>query len=586
MRTASRVVRATEPGRQNTVARRVLTLVVAVTVPLIALVAYLWLSQLSEQRTRAFERLQSAVAEVSSEIERLQTQSERIAQYISSRPQIWRMKADACRDELVLLRGLHPEYFNLVIFDRSGRLACSARPFPSGYAYDTLPPWFTQALASPAGAFGDAAPGRIAGRPIVFFAQRLSAPDGRITGVMTLPIPLDYFNAMLVRIGLSGGVMGVLDRNGVFIARVPESERWTGRPSPGLAAATGPHVAPETVRLTGVDGVKRNYLLRTLPGTGWTVYAALPDDVLFAGLYHQVAVGATIIAFVIALSVLLSLLFARRITSPLESLAGTAQAVAAGKRDARARMSGDDEIARVAHQFDAMLDGLSAAEAALRDSNEQLMRLSRRILRAEEDERRRIARDLHDELGQSLTALDLEVQALARHPQDRESARRCLEIASGLHDSVRDLSVLLRPPQLDDLGLAAALRAHIQRHVEGHGVNVTFTASVSGRLPPDIEAACFRIAQEAMTNALRHASASNLHVTLAETPGQIVLAVEDDGKGFDTTAALTNSQAGWSAGLLNMRDRAALAGGEVRIRSSPGQGTRIEATLDVTNATA
>ena len=212
---------------------------------------------------------------------------------------------------------------------------------------------------------------------------------------------------------------------------------------------------------------------------------------------------------------------------------------------------------------------------ALRETNLRLRDLSGRLLRAEENERRRIARELHDQLGQELTALTMDLKTLAKRSGGTSDViERCIAGVARLLDQVRDLTLTLRPSQLDDLGLVAALRGHLEHHVRVHGVGVRLETDVNTlRLYPDIEVACFRIVQEALTNMLRHARAKNVLVSIREVGDELVLEVRDDGTGFDVETALDASTRGDSLGLRNLFDRAELAGGSLRIESSSVGGT-------------
>ena len=201
-----------------------------------------------------------------------------------------------------------------------------------------------------------------------------------------------------------------------------------------------------------------------------------------------------------------------------------------------------------------------------------------------EDERRRLARDLHDGPAQAMAAalfgVDLAVAALDHRPEAakaellhaREQVRDALE-------DVRSAIAGLRPRLLEEQGLAAALQA-----LEGSpglwGPRVTVDAgagTVSGRLPPEIELALFRIAQEAVSNARRHAAADHVRVSVEARPGVVKLAVVDDGRGFDPDR--TQAAPGRGEGIPGMGERAAQLGGVLRIASSPGTGTRVEVLL-------
>ncbi|MGH7569264.1 MAG: PAS domain S-box protein [Gemmatimonadales bacterium] len=218
------------------------------------------------------------------------------------------------------------------------------------------------------------------------------------------------------------------------------------------------------------------------------------------------------------------------------------------------------------------------AEQAARRSREQLQALSHRLLEAREAERRHIAQGLHDELGQTLTAIKLNLQALRQTSPARAAdpvAESLALIDQGILQ-VRTLSLDLRPSMLDDLGLVATLRWYLDRHGQRAGYAVALDACpIEPRLPPTVETACFRVTQEALTNVARHARARRVTVTVRARDAELELAVRDDGVGFDVRAARERAAAGASLGLLGMEELASLAGGRLTIDSTPGQGTAI-----------
>jgi two-component system sensor histidine kinase UhpB len=200
-----------------------------------------------------------------------------------------------------------------------------------------------------------------------------------------------------------------------------------------------------------------------------------------------------------------------------------------------------------------------------------------RLLRAEEQERARISRELHDQIGQELTALTLDLKSL-----QRQAAPVALDRAVGtvtrLIDQVADVTLALRPPQLDDLGLVAAVRGHVERHVRTHGIKVHVDADLDvGRLSRDLEVTCFRVIQESLTNVLRHAKADNVWIRLRALDHRLELLVRDDGVGFHVEARLKAMADSRSLGLRNLLDRAQLVGGALEICSNPGGGTEVRA---------
>jgi signal transduction histidine kinase len=214
-----------------------------------------------------------------------------------------------------------------------------------------------------------------------------------------------------------------------------------------------------------------------------------------------------------------------------------------------------------------------ATRRALELSQERLRALSRRLLEVQEEERGRLARDLHDDIGQALTALKIQLESRAR-------AEECIATVSHTLERVRQLSLSLRPLQLDDLGLVAALRSHLDRQAGIGGLTPHFDAAEAPRgVAPEVETACFRVAQEAINNVLRHARARNLWLRLFTAGGRLALSLRDDGSGFDLEAARRRGAAGASLGLVGMEERVALAGGTLELRSAAGQGTVLLATF-------
>ncbi len=214
----------------------------------------------------------------------------------------------------------------------------------------------------------------------------------------------------------------------------------------------------------------------------------------------------------------------------------------------------------------------------VRASRERLQLLSRRLLQTQERERRSIARELHDEIGQALTSVQLNLQAA--EPALKESGTR-----SRLQESmvtiertlqqVRDLSLTLRPSVLDDFGLVVALKWLVDRLPRAALVVDYVADEFDARPPIEIETACFRVAQEALTNVIRHARAHRASVELGRSTQELLLVVRDDGVGFDAKRSLERATGGASLGLLGMQERASLVGGKLEIESAPGKGTVI-----------
>jgi signal transduction histidine kinase len=208
-----------------------------------------------------------------------------------------------------------------------------------------------------------------------------------------------------------------------------------------------------------------------------------------------------------------------------------------------------------------------------------LAHLSRRLLEAQEAERRALAHELHDQIGQELTALKIKLAGLQRSATlapDAPVLGELLGMVDQIVQQVRDLSLGLRPPMLDDLGLASALRWHVNSVTERSGLPIRLEITPSlGRLPAELEMACFRVVQEALTNAVKHARASVVRVAVGQEGSELCLTVRDDGVGFDVAEARKRAVAGASLGLLGMEERVLFLGGRWGLRSAPEQGTEV-----------
>ena len=274
----------------------------------------------------------------------------------------------------------------------------------------------------------------------------------------------------------------------------------------------------------------------------------------------------------------------RSIVSPIRQLSRQAEAMRAGDLSTPITVSADHEIEVLAHTLDNARARLASTLGELQSFNETLEAqvaartqviveqdaqrkvLVRRMMSAIEDERRRFARELHDEIAQLLTVIQLSLHNVQTDSPELAKANELLvRTQAEIHRLIHDL----RPSLLDDLGLAAAIRSFAEDHLRPSSVQ--YTLEVEEDLPsrPEIETVIFRIYQELVTNILRHAGAEQISIQLYERNNHIILDVEDDGRGFDADAKTDR------AGVAGMRERAALVNGTITFDSEPGAGTHV-----------
>lgn len=227
--------------------------------------------------------------------------------------------------------------------------------------------------------------------------------------------------------------------------------------------------------------------------------------------------------------------------------------------------------------------GLRANFTRLEQAHKQMEALAIEGLSIQEEERKRLSRELHDEVGQSLSALKIALGTLRCNCHDRTcdpGLDIALDIADGLIDTVRDIARRLRPAQLDELGLTAALRWHLDKTPWPNGLEISFEEDVGAdRLPAEIELCCFRVVQEALTNIQRHASANQVILRLRREHRRLKLSISDDGQGFDLEETTRRPLDKQPLGLLGMKERVTGLGGEFRVITQSGLGTSIDIAL-------
>ena len=238
------------------------------------------------------------------------------------------------------------------------------------------------------------------------------------------------------------------------------------------------------------------------------------------------------------------------------------------------------ELARTSEVLRAEIIERKRVEETLRENEEARNELLRQLGAAQEQERWRIARELHDQMGQRLSALMLGLKSLSNTSSGQQPAVELgwlIEITKQLVEGVHTLAWELRPLVLDDLGLASALRSYLEDWAERAKIPAGFfdTGLDNRRLPADIETTLYRVVQESLTNILKHAQAKAVSVILEQRDNNVSLIIEDDGQGFDVPNVWGAPLKDRGLGLLGMRERVMLAGGSLTVESTPGVGTTI-----------
>ncbi len=330
-----------------------------------------------------------------------------------------------------------------------------------------------------------------------------------------------------------------------------------------------------TVVLQTDEGLVWDVAVPIFEGRAGTVRVGVSDQSVRTTLLTLLSQMAFTLVVVLAASLLAATFLTWVLTRPILDLVEAAQAVGRGDFSVRIRRWANDELGDLADAFNQMASDLGRMEDLRREREALRRQLLERVIRAQEEERRAIARELHDSTSQYLSSLMMGLRALANttdSPLVRQQAEELRQIAAQTLEDVHRLAVQLRPAILDDLGLKAALEhlCHEWQHRVGVAVDLLVHLPRE-RLPEAVETALFRIVQEAMTNVARHAQASQVSLLIECRDGAVIAIIEDDGRGFDPNTVDRRQH----LGLLGMRERAALLGGQMEIESREGQGTSI-----------
>ncbi len=437
----------------------------------------------------------------------------------------------------------------------------------------------------------------------------IEGPDGSVRGLVCIALDLKHprITDLLKPLGLGEtGHAEIVDQNGIVMATTRLDRLWKN-------VDRAEHLA--TLIQDGKTMVGRCHDCHDESGAGerhqdvvafapltkapWGV-AVRQEEAEAMAYNHILKVRILVVgAIAILISVVVTWLVTRRVIKPMRTLANACREITAGDLDRPIPRVGYDEISDCAFCVEQMRGELRASvkqieawnrdlEAKVRQRTRELegaerarCELLHKLVVAQEDERKRLARELHDETSQGLTALAVALETTIRAPAegaDEVKARLSATkpMVKALSEDIHRIILDLRPAILDDLGLVQAIDWYAETRLKPQGIEVTmWTVGFEKRFPSEVETMVFRIAQEAITNIVRHAEPRHVNIGLSFRDTHTMLYIEDDGKGFKADANTNAENSAFSFGLMGMRERAALFDGTVQVHSRPSQGTRI-----------
>lgn len=547
-------------------------LIAAVALPLLVLLVttFLW-----EVRREQAEARDSALRIAKSTAERIVAQhesSERLLRQMALRPAIREYDGRTC-DSLFAIVDFFPQWADFLFYDARGAVVCSAGPAGDDVAVSLAA---QQAMAAElrSGATLPQTPmvRWLRGRWVSIVTRPVTRGDGTLIGTLALVQLLDFAPDPAL---LPNATVTILDRTGVVVARSSRGGELAGRNVGSVEVAKIALAQREgRAKARGVDGVSREYGFTTIPSLGWTVSAGLPTEDVMRPVQETFLVGIAGFALILVLITTVASILWRRISQPLRALVKATEAVATAGYGRAETAGGPREIARLSAAFNDMVESRAHAEARTADSERNLKALSERLLNVQEHERMRVAREIHDDLGQALTALKMDVIGLlqrSRHTPDAEPmVERILATIESTVTAVQRISSELRPSVLDDLGLFTALESEARLFEERSGIECEL--SLPDELPEVTTAsatAIYRIVQEALTNVARHSNAGRVEIRVRKVVDELFVEIRDDGRGIEPADLHDPS----SFGLAGIRERADMLGGSAVIEGVAGLGT-------------
>ena len=508
------------------------------------------------------------------------------------------MNRDQCNRLMVELKDEFERYADLGAITPGGEVVCGAIPYP-GPVSVASEAWFLQLTRKREFTVGDYQVDAVTGRPVLVAASPVFDAHGGLVVVAFAAIDLHWLNRMDTTDGLGlppGGFLAVVDGNGIVLARDPDPDRWIGQPLGSDELLTALRAgSPRVIDLPDLEGTHYLYAVAPVENRATVmnggIVLGIPTEEAFSDANRAMwrnllLLGAVTLFIFSALWAGGHLLFHKRMTA----LAVASGRLAAGDLNARTGLRpSEDELGQLSRTFDEMagalekrIEDLQRAEAEISEAHQQLRRLAVHSLTVREEERTRIARQIHDELGQAFTALKIDLIWLRKHLDPGEAAAVAektdgmLEIIAVSMGTVHSVSAELRPGILDDLGLAEAIEWQVEEFQKRTGIACDVDVSgYGGELNRELSTTVFRILQEALTNTARHSGAGHVVVILASGDGGTTLTVTDDGRGIEQE----EMNAPDAFGIMGIRERASSFGGSAEITGRKGHGTRITITF-------
>ena len=504
-------------------------LVVGVALPLFGLLIWMYGSEVHRESMEARNTALRMARATALQIEAANAEADGLLRRLAARGKTHVFDRSVC-ESLFSVVDFDPEDENLFLFSNDGALLCSGSPRLETHALSfEVERWIERALRD-----GSLQPGR----------PMMGLVNDRWVSVLSLRS--EYGTLALMQLPHAfdqtlepDAVTTIVDRNGAIVARSSKAQDFVGRSGSWALLRLASGKSEGIAEAKGLDGVQRQYGFSAIPRLEWTVYVGIPTSTVMRPARQMFIRGIAGGVAIVVIVAFIATMFWRRIEQPINVMFGV-------------------------------------AELRMQDDERKLKALSDRLLVVQEEERTRIARELHDDLGQSLTALKMDVIGMMQSSEQRSPiADRILRTLDATVTAVQRISYELRPSILDDLGLVAAIESEALLFEQRTGIECELSLDNETQIEPHVATGIYRIIQEALTNVARHSNASRVEIRLRQRAEEVLLEVRDDGRG------VTHAEVGdpMSLGLVGIRERADLVGGSVEFEGIAGRGTIVSVRI-------
>lgn len=563
-------------------------LILMAILPMLGLLLYSYLEERNVAISNVEGDVQQFAASASVFQEQLIEGTRQLLVALARQPGVQEQDVSLCSRHLAEMSKDYSRYANLGVLNLNGEPSCLASLMPKGEDF-RFQPWFEQTIENRDFVISDGSGGYTAGRVVLNMSYPVTDQSGKISGVVFAALDLDQLNQITGEVQLPDeSEFFMIDRKGIILAYLPDPEKWVGKVlrDPPLIPAILSR-AQDIVELPGLDGTRRLYAftpVRSTVETGLYVCFGIPTAVAFSDanetlMRHLIGLGAIMVVALLVVWFGSDVVILR----PVSTLVDAANRLSNGDMKTRTGLkTGTGELDQLARAFDEMAEALEQQAVRLYRYQEELRSLSSELSLAEERERRRIATDLHDRVGQALAVSKMKLGALRETGAGAGMVERIDDIRNLIEHAIQETRSLIfeiSSPILYELGFEAAVSWLAEEMEKQHAIVSRHRDDGHPKpLDDDIRVLLFQAVNELLINVAKHSRAHQVEITTERDGGRIRVVVEDNGVGWEPAEVRSRWGKNEGFGLFSIRERLKHVDGRIDVESRPGIGTRISVT--------